>query len=808
MHRVSAHCKRSARGGEGGGITMATTTAKPELLVGKRLRRREDPRLITGTATYVDDMKMPGMLYATIVRSPHAAAKIRSMDISKAAAHPGVAAVFTGKDTEKVGPVPCGASLPGLRVPHHYILAPERVYFVGHPVAVVVATDRYVAKDAADLIEIDWDVTHAVADPEKAIAAGAPAVHPEWPDNKAFDYHQEGGDVDKAFAEADVIVKQRITSQRLIPTAMETRGVVAEWRAADRQLNLYSSTQIPHLMRTLVAQMLGLEENRLRVVTPEVGGGFGCKLNVYAEEALMGFVAMKLNKPIKWIESRRENFLCTIHGRGHVDYYELAAKKDGTITGIKLLIIQDLGAYHQLLTPAIPTLSVLMMPGLYKTANVRADIIGAFTNCVPTDAYRGAGRPEATHGIERMVDILAAELKMDPAEIRLKNFIQKEDFPFPTATGLIYDTGDYTLPLKKALGMAGYEELRAEQAEKRKRGELMGIGISTYGEICAFGPSPATPAGGWESATVKIDPSGKVTVMTGASPHGQGEETTFAQIAADELGVDIDDILVLHGDTAIVQYGIGTFGSRGTAVGGTAVYFALQDLKAKIKKFGAMLLGSDDVTLSGGVVTCNKTGATKTLPEIAGASYRAMTLPANTEPGLFATHFWEPPNFTFPFGAHIVITDIDRETGEITIRRYIAVDDCGNILNPLIVDGQVHGGVAQGLGQALWEQAVYDDSGQLVTGELTDYALPRAHMMPWIESDHTTTPTPVNPLGVKGVGEAGTIGCSPAMVNSVVDALSPLGVRHIDMPMTAEKIWRLIEGAMSQQPVARMGETI
>jgi carbon-monoxide dehydrogenase large subunit len=773
---------------------MATITAKPELLVGKRLRRREDPRLITGTATYVDDMKMPGMLHAVIVRSPHAAARIKSMDISKAASHPGVAAVFTGKDTEKVGPVPCGASLPGLRVPHHYILAPERVYFVGHPVAVVVATDRYVAKDAADLVEIDWDVQNAVADPEKAIADGAAPVHPEWPDNKAFTYHQEGGDVDKAFAEADVIVKQRITSQRLIPTAMEGRGVVAEWRAADRQLNLYSSTQIPHLMRTLVAQMLGLEENRLRVVTPEVGGGFGSKLNVYAEEALMGFVAMKLGKPVKWIESRRENFLCTIHGRGHVDYYEVAAKKDGTITGIKLLIIQDLGAYHQLLTPAIPTLSVLMMPGLYKTANIRADIIGAFTNCVPTDAYRGAGRPEATHGIERMVDILAAELKMDPVEIRLKNFIQKDEFPFPTATGLIYDSGDYSLPLKKALEMAGYEKLREEQAEKRKKGELMGIGISTYGEICAFGPSPATPAGGWESATVKIDPSGKVTVMTGASPHGQGEETTFAQIAADELGVDIDDILVLHGDTAIVQYGIGTFGSRGTAVGGTALYFALQDLKAKIKKFGAFLLESDDVTLAGGQVVCNKTGASKTLQEIAGATYRAMKLPVNTEPGLIATHFWEPPNFTFPFGAHIVISDIDRSTGEIKIRRYIAVDDCGNILNPLIVDGQVHGGVAQGLGQALWEEAVYDDSGQLLTGEMTDYVLPRAHMMPWIESDHTTTPTPVNPLGVKGVGEAGTIGCSPAMVNSVVDALSPLGVRHIDMPMTPEKIWRLVKG--------------
>jgi aerobic carbon-monoxide dehydrogenase large subunit len=495
---------------------------------------------------------------------------------------------------------------------------------------------------------------------------------------------------------------------------------------------------------------------------------------------------------VKWIESRRENFLCTIHGRGHVDYYEIAAKRDGTILGIKLKIIQDLGAYHQLLGPVIPTLSVLMMPGLYKTQNIRADVLGVFTNCTPTDAYRGAGRPEATHGIERMVDILAAELKMDPAEIRLKNFIAKDEFPFPTATGLIYDSGDYAAPLKKALEITSYEKLRKEQADARKQGKLMGIGISTYGEICAMGPSPATPAGGWESATVKIEPSGTVTVMTGISPHGQGEETTFAQIAADELGVDIDDVLVVHGDTAVVQYGIGTFGSRATAVGGAALYFALQDLKVKVKKFGSLLLDSDDVTLAGGQCVDNKTGKSKSLKEIAAASYRAMKLPPNTEPGLVSTHFWEPPNFTFPFGAHIVVTDVDRDTGDIAIRRYVAIDDCGNILNPLIVDGQVHGGVAQGLGQALWEQAVYDDSGQLITGELMDYAVPKAHMMPWIESGHTITPTPVNPLGVKGVGEAGTIGCSPAMVNSVVDALSPLGVRHIDMPMTPEKIWKLV----------------
>lgn len=774
---------------------MATTISTHEALVGKRVRRREDPRLLTGAATYVDDLKMPGMHHAAIVRSPHAAARIRGISTKTALDTPGVVAVFTGVDIAGLGPVPCAASLPDLRVPHHHLLAQDRVYFVGHPVAVVVATDRYIASDAADLVEVDYEPLPAVADPEKAIAEGAPAVHPEWPDNVAFRFHQDGGEIDKAFAEADVVIKQRITSQRLIPTAMETRGVVAEWRAGERSLNLYSSTQIPHLMRTLVAGILGMRENLLRVITPEVGGGFGSKLNVYAEEALMGFVSMRIGKPVKWIESRRENFLCTIHGRGHVDYFELAAKRDGTMLGLKLKLIQDLGAYHQLLTPAIPTLSVLMMPGLYRFKNISADIIGVFTNCVPTDAYRGAGRPEATHGIERMVDILAAEIGMDPTEIRRKNFIGNDEFPYATGTGLSYDSGNYGAPLDAAMQQVNYAELRKEQVAARAQGKLMGIGISTYGEICAMGPSPALPAGGWESATVKIEPTGKVTVLTGASPHGQGEETTFAQVVADELGVDIDDVMVLHGDTAVVQYGIGTFGSRGTAVGGAALYYALQDLKAKLTKFGAMLLESDNVKLAGGVCTDEAAGKSVTFAELATAAYHAKKLPPNTEPGLVSTHFWEPPNFTFPFGAHIVVTDVDRETGNISIRRYVAVDDCGRILNPLIVDGQVHGGVAQGLGQSLWEEAVYDENGQLLSGELTDYAIPKAHFMPLIESSHTVTPSPVNPLGVKGVGEAGTIGCSPAVVNSVVDALSPLGVRHIDMPLTPEKIWKLIQGA-------------
>jgi carbon-monoxide dehydrogenase large subunit len=772
---------------------MATTITKTESLVGKGIRRQEDPRLMTGTATYVDDIEMPGMHFVAIVRSPHAAARIKGIDIKAALEHPGVVAVFTGEDTKGVGAVPCAAALPGQRTPHHTILATDRVYYCGHAVAAVVATDRYLARDAADLVEVDYEPQPAVADPEKALEAGAPAVHPEWPDNIAFTYHHDGGEVDKAFAEADVVVRQRILSQRLIPTAIEARGVVASWNSGDKTVTLYSSTQIPHLMRSAVAGMLGIAENRLRVVTPEVGGGFGSKLNVYAEEALIGFISMKIGKPVKWIETRRENYLVTIHGRGHVDYYELAAKKDGTMLGLKLKIIQDCGAYYQLLTPVIPTLSVLMAPGIYRFRNVRAEILGVFTNCVPTDAYRGAGRPEATHGIERMVDILADEFAMDPAELRVKNFVREDEFPFDTGTGLAYDSGNYALPLQKAMEIVGYKSLREEQRISRGEGRLMGIGISTYGEICGMGPSTAMPAGGWESGTVRIEPSGKVTVLTGTSPHGQGEETTFAQIVADELGVSIDDVSVVHGDTTVVQYGLGTFGSRATVVGGSAILLAVQDLKAKVKQFGSMLLDSGNVSMVGGDCICERSGKRVTLREIAAAAYRALRLPPGGEPGLVATRYFEPPNFTYPFGAHIAITQVDPDTGAVEITRYIAVDDCGKIINPLLVAGQIHGGIVQAIGQTLYEQAVYNEDGQLITGELMDYAVPKATMVPWMELSSTETPSPVNPLGVKGVGEAGTIGCSPAVVNSVVDALSHLGVRHLDMPLTPEKIWHVLQ---------------
>ena len=763
--------------------------------VGKRIKRKEDPRMITGTATYLDDIKLSNMHFAAIVRSPYAAARIDRIDSAAALKLPGVVAVFTGADLEGVGNVPCGVNLPGLRIPNHSLLAQGRVYFSGHPVAVVVATDPYLARDAAELVDVDYTALPAIADPEKALEPGAPAVHPEWPDNVAFVYKQENGEIDQAFAEAEVIVKQRMLQPRVVASPMEPRGAIGDYKSADGALTLYSSTQIPHLLRSLAAAVLGVPEHKMRVIAPEVGGGFGCKADVYAEELLVCFLSRKLGVPIKWVESRREHFQACSQGRGHVDYYELAAKKDGTILGIKLKLIQDIGSHQQLLTSLIPTLSVLMLPGLYRCKTFRAEVVGAFTNCFPTDAYRGAGRPEATYGIERLVDILAAELKMDAAEIRFKNFIEPQEFPFATGTGLVYDSGNYAGTLNNALDTINYAALREEQRQLRSQGRLMGIGIATYGEICAFGPSPYTPAGGWESATVRIEPSGMVTVHTGISPHGQGEETTFAQIAADELGISMDDVAIIHGDTAIVQYGIGTFGSRGTAVGGTAMFFALEELKKKIVKYGAMLLESEDVQFTAGRVVCNQTGKAVPLAQIAAASYRALKLPPGTEPGLVATSFWEPANFTFPFGAHIVVTEVDPDTGEVKITRYVAVDDCGKLINPLIVAGQIHGGVAQGIGQALYEQMIYDENGQILTGEYTDYALPKARNMPFIESSHTETPSPVNPLGVKGVGEAGAIGAPPAVVNSVMDALSHLGIRHLDMPLTPEKVWSAIQGA-------------
>jgi carbon-monoxide dehydrogenase large subunit len=753
----------------------------------------------------------------------YAHARISSIDTAEAAKAPGVVAVYTGKDVaSRIGPVPCAAALPDLKVPDYRVLATDKVLFLGHPIVAIVATDRYLARDAVDLVSVDYEELPVVVDVEKA-ATGGPLVHESFGDNVAYKLTSGEGDIEAALKAADRIVTQKMVHQRLAPIAMEPRGVLARYFPGEEELTIWSSTQIPHLLRTQLALMIGIPENKLRVITPEVGGGFGSKLNVYAEEALLGWISMQLGKPVKWIESRRENVQATIHGRAQVGTVEVGCKNDGTLTGLRYNVVADLGAYHQLLTPAIPTLTGLMLSGAYRIPAIQMNVTGVFTNKMATDAYRGAGRPEATYVVERVMDIVAAELKMDPVEVRRKNFPRANEFPFHTATGLDYDSGDYEAALDKALDLSGYKELRAAQAKVRAEGKLLGIGLSSYVEICALGPSQAMPAGGWESATVRIEPTGKVTVLTGASPHGQGQETSFAQIAADELGVDLGDVTVIHGDTGVVQYGIGTFGSRATAVGGTAVLIAIQKLKEKAGKIAAHMLQCETSQIAfesgkysreaasaaaagtstpvvpvgeapAGALPEPQTEGRKslTIQEIALAAHIAKEIPPDTEPGLSATYFFEPKNFTFPFGTHVCVVEIDKDTGETRIVRYVAVDDCGKVINPLLVDGQVHGGIVQSIGQALFEEVVYDDQGQLITGELMDYALPRASQIPWLDTDRTETPSPVNPLGVKGVGEAGTIGATPAIVNAVVDALSPFGVKHLDMPVRPEKVWKLI----------------
>ena len=764
--------------------------------IGKPLKRKEDPRLIQGISHYVDDLNLAGMHYAAFLRSPHAHANIRSVDLSKARHASGVVLALSGADIDgAIQPVPCAAQIPDMKSAARPVLARDRVRFVGEAVAVVVASDRYAARDALDLIEVDYEPLTPIVNPEKAIAKGAAPLHAGHKDNVAFKWELEGGDLKAAFKSADKVIRQRIVNQRLIPVPIETRGVIADYQPGEGQLTVWSATQIPHLLRTQIASMLNFPETLVRVVAPEVGGGFGSKLNVYPEEALVAYLAIQLGKPVKWSESRRENFQATIHGRDQIDDFEVAVKRDGTILGLRCRVIADLGAYYQLLTPLIPTLTGLMMTGCYKIPAARMEITGVFTNKMATDAYRGAGRPEATYLIERVMDLVAAELKKDPVEVRRKNFPEAKDFPYATPTGLIYDSGDYEKALDMAVKVADYKKLRQEQAKLRKEGRYMGIGVSTYVEICGMGPSSAMPAGGWESATVRVEPTGRVSVMTGSSPHGQGQETTFAQMGADVLGIDPEQVQVVHGDTSIVPYGIGTFGSRATAVGGTAVYKSLQKVKEKLARIAAHIVGSDPermVFADGKISAKESPKKSVAFGQAVSAAYVAKTLPADMEPGLEATTFFEPSNFTYPFGTHICVVEIDSETGDVKLVRYVAVDDCGNVLNPLLVEGQVQGGIVQSVGQALFEEAVYDEQGQLITGELMDYALPRASDLCWIETARTVTPTPVNPLGVKGVGEAGTIGATPALAGAVADALAPFGVHHVDMPFKREKIWQLM----------------
>ena len=775
------------------------TMAGPSRLIGAPIKRREDPRLVQGLSHYVDDIKLVNTLHCTFLRSDYAHADIKSIDTEAAENLSGVVKVITGADIAgKVGSIPCAAEIEGLKVPDHPALAVDRVRFVGEPIAAVVATDPYVARDALDLIEVEYDELPAVVDLDAAIESDSTVIYDEFDDNIAFTMPLDAGDVDAAFAEADHVVSQRFVNQRLIPNSIEPRGVLAEYLPGEGTLTVWSSTQVPHHLKTILSLLLDFPEQLVRVIAPEVGGGFGSKLNVYPEEAVVAYLATQLRKPVKWIEKRSEGFTTTIHGRDQVDYVEMAVQNDGTITGLRAKLLANMGAYHQLLTPIIPVLTYLMMPGAYKIPNIKLELIGVFTNKMATDAYRGAGRPEATHIIERMVDLAAQTLGMDPKEIRFKNFPQPDEFPLEMATGVTYDSGNYQMSFNKALDTVDYANLRARQAELRAQGRYLGIGVATYAEICGMGPSVGVAGGGWESSTVRIERTGKVTVLTGVSPHGQGQETSFAQIVGDEYGISIDDIVVIHGDTGRQPQGIGTFGSRATAVGGAALMIATQQVKEKMAQIAAHMLeaNADDLVFEdGNIFVQGSPDSAVTFADVAATAHVAVNLPPDVEPGLEATHFFEPSNFTYPFGAHISIVEVDPETGEIDLQRYVAVDDCGNIINPLLVDGQVHGGIAQGLGQALYEGAVYDENGQLLTGSFMDYAIPKATQVPRFETEHTTTPSPVNPLGVKGVGEAGTIASSPCLVNAVVDALSPFGITDIDMPLTPNRVWQAIQDA-------------
>lgn len=781
---------------------MASVGAAEGPYVGRALKRVEDPRLITGAATYVDDLRLPGLLHVAFVRSPYAHAHVTAIDTAAARALPGVVAVVTGQDVNAAcGAVPCASDIPNLKAPKHTVLAGDRVYFVGHAVAAVVARDRYVAQDAADLIQVEYVPLPVVVDPERALEPGSPLVHPELGTNVAFTWSLTTGDeaeIERLFTQADRIVKQKIVHQRLTPMAIEPRGCVAAFHRGEKSLTLWTSTQIPHLVRTLLPGMIGVPENRLRVVAPEVGGGFGSKLNLYVEEALCSHLAMRLNAPVKWIESRRENAAATTHGRDQIGYYEVAVSREGALLAIKARTISDLGSYLQLLTPAIPTLTGLMLTGCYTFKAMRMDVSGVYTNKMSTDAYRGAGRPEATYLIERMVDLVANQLRMDPVRVRTINFPKPGDFPFHTACGLDYDTGNYPGALEKAQELAGWSALLKERAAARAGGRLFGVGVSTYVEICALGPSKAMAAGGWEWGCVRIEFSGKVTVITGSTPHGQGQETSFAQIAADRLGVRMDDVAVLHGDTNVAPYGRDTYGSRATVLGGTAIVLSIDKIISKATRLAAHLLETspESVTFANG--TFSAKGRSYTWAQLAAEAYVAKNLPPGLEPGLEASTFFEPENFTFPFGTHIVAVEIDRETGEIKIVKYVAVDDCGPQINPLLVEGQVQGGIVQAMGQVLFEQTVYDENGQLLTGEFMDYPVPRAHDVPEFVMGSTVTPSTSNPLGIKGVGEAGTIGATPAIANAVMDALYPLGIRHLDLPLTREKVWRAI--AFGEQP--------
>jgi carbon-monoxide dehydrogenase large subunit len=758
-------------------------------LIGAEVKRKEDPRMITGKGTYTPNLKLAGMHHVTFVRSPYAHAQIGAIDTSAALSIPGVVAVITGEDLKasyKQLPVDDGNGANKLR--SRYPLALGRVRHAGEVVAAVIATSADAAADAVSEVMVDWDLLPVVTTIEQALDENSPVLFDDMQNNILSPKHKQRGDVDAAFAKAFRVVKQRIMSQRLAAVPMEGRAVVAAPDPANDGLTVWTSTQTPHVIRTELAKSLGFAESLIRVIAPDVGGGFGVKIGLYAEEIILAALALRLQLPLKWVEDRMENLLTTTHGRAQQVDMELAVMEDGTVTGLRMDVVNDLGAYP--MAPWLPDLTAKMSVGVYHIPAVDIKTRCVVTNTTPVAAYRGAGRPEAAYYIERMMDIAAHELGIDPVEIRRKNFIPPSEFPYKSPAGATYDSGDYEKALAKAIELSRYAELRAEQASRPDDSEtIMGIGVSTFVEVCADGP--------YESAVVRVEPTGSVTVHTGIMPHGQGQATTFAQIVADEIGADYERIIVKYGDTATAPVGSGTYGSRGLTIGGMALLRVTTQVRAKAQQIAAHMLeaATEDIVLENGQYQVRGVPSKGlTLAEIADRAY-TTNLPEHITSGLEATDFYRPSgDGVFPFGAHIVVVEIERETGIVHLRDYTSIEDCGPRISPTLVLGQIHGGLAQGIGQALWEEIVYDEQGQMLTGTLMDYAIPHSDSFPHFRTGQTETPSPLNPMGVKGIGEAATIGSTPAVVNAVMDALKQFGVEHIDMPLRAEKVWRAIQG--------------
>ncbi len=775
--------------------------------IGKVVKRVEDPRFIQGKGRYIANLSLPGMTYATIKRSPHAHANIKNINVEKAKNMAGVIAVMTGQDLADsgLGTLPCGFTPPDIKLPPYPALAIDKIRYMGHGVAVVVAESRYIAQDALDQIEVDYEVLEAVVDAKKTTEAGAPQLHEETPNNTSFFWPIGDKEaVEKALAEADRVVDLDLINQRLIPNAMEPRAVTAQWDDFSDEMTVWTTTQNPHVIRVLMSAFtLFIPENKLRVISPDVGGGFGSKIFHYPEEVIVPWLSKSLKRPVKWVSLRSEAFMTDAHGRDHVTNCKLALKNDGTFTGLYVSIHANMGAYLSLFAPMVPSaLCLTLLNGIYTIPAIYGETYGTMTNTVPVDAYRGAGRPEASYMIERLINIAAHELKMDALAIRRKNLIQPDAFPFQTQVALVYDSGNYPQLLDKAEEVSGYQAMRVAQTQARSEGKLVGIGVSTCIEACGVAPSKAVISLGagvglWESGSIRVHPTGMISVFTGNHSHGQGHETTFAQVVADELGVPIESIEVIHGDTGRSSMGLGTYGSRSN-VGMGALSKTAEKIREKVIKIAAHQLEAsvEDMVYDrekGEIHVKGSPDKKRAFGEIAFACLTAHELPDGMEPGLEETSFYDPENFVFPNSAHISLVEIDRNTGEVEIKKYTAIDDVGKVINPMIVEGQIQGGIAQGVGQALWEHGVYDDQGQLLSGSMMDYAMPKAAKLVDYQVDRTETPSPHNPLGVKGVGEMGTIASTVSMANAVMDALSPLGIKHLDMPLTAEKIWNAIQ---------------